>query len=87
MPWMKHGSQMITRQTSNVLLFKEYEVVANEPLSSQVHLLVVRAKDFLQIVHPGKHVVAKLNDIGEYHFFFPPLFDNKTCSFLIHQFR
>ena len=69
MPWMKYGLQMITRDNSTVRAFRDYEVVANEPLSSQVHLLVVRAKDFLQIIHPGRHVVVKLNEFGEYHSF------------------
>ncbi|KAK9308471.1 hypothetical protein QLX08_001624 [Tetragonisca angustula] len=65
MPWMKYGLQMITRDNSTVRAFRDYEVVANEPLSSQVHLLVVRAKDFLQIIHPGRHVVVKLNEFGD----------------------
>ncbi|KOX68616.1 Cytochrome b5 reductase 4 [Melipona quadrifasciata] len=63
MPWINYGIQMIMRETSTARLFREYEVVANILLSNLVHLLVLRAKDFLQIITPGRHVIVKLNDI------------------------
>lgn len=47
--------------------YKEYQVLTNIPLSKLVHLLVVRAKDFLQTVPIGRHVEAKMNVMGEYH--------------------
>ncbi|XP_043509894.1 cytochrome b5 reductase 4 isoform X2 [Frieseomelitta varia] len=64
MPWMKYGTQLVTKDITTDLIYRDYEVVANEPLSSRIHMLIVRAKDFLQIVHPGRHVKLKLNNFG-----------------------
>ncbi|KAG9433244.1 cytochrome b5 reductase 4 isoform X1 [Apis mellifera carnica] len=63
--WKSQGSQTISRETNtNSRIYKEYEVVTNKPLSKLVHLLVVRAKNFLQVVPIGRHVEAKMNVMG-----------------------
>ncbi|XP_006616300.1 cytochrome b5 reductase 4 [Apis dorsata] len=63
--WKSQGSQTISRETNtNNRIYKEYEVVTNKPLSKLVHLLVVRAKNFLQMVPIGRHVEAKMNVMG-----------------------
>lgn len=63
MPWINYGQQTILRDTSRTRIFREYEVVTNILLSREVHLLVLRAKDFLQIITPGRHVLAKMADM------------------------
>lgn len=63
--WKSQGSQTISRETNtNSRIYKEYEVVTNKPLSKLVHLLVVRAKNFLQVMPIGRHVEAKMNVMG-----------------------
>uniref|UniRef100_V9IKC0 Cytochrome b5 reductase 4 n=1 Tax=Apis cerana TaxID=7461 RepID=V9IKC0_APICE len=63
--WKSQGSQTISRETNtNSRIYKEYEVVTNKSLSKLVHLLVVRAKNFLQVVPIGRHVEAKMNVMG-----------------------
>ncbi|XP_071856184.1 cytochrome b5 reductase 4 isoform X2 [Bombus fervidus] len=63
--WKSHGTQSVHMETNiNVRMYREYEVLTNQPLSKLVHLLVVRAKDFLQIVPIGRHLQAKMNIMG-----------------------
>ncbi|XP_043579160.1 cytochrome b5 reductase 4 isoform X3 [Bombus pyrosoma] len=63
--WKSQGTQTIYRETNtNSRTYREYEVLTNKPLSKLVHLLVVRAKDSLQIVPIGRHVEAKMNVMG-----------------------
>ncbi|XP_076379873.1 cytochrome b5 reductase 4 isoform X4 [Megalopta genalis] len=63
--WKTQGSHTIWRErnTSN-RSYKEYEVVSNTPLSKLVHLLVLRAKDSLELVPIGKHIQARMNVMG-----------------------
>ncbi|XP_078045634.1 cytochrome b5 reductase 4 isoform X3 [Augochlora pura] len=63
--WRTQGSHTIWREriTSN-RTYKEYEVVSNTPLSKLVHLLVLRAKDSLELVPIGKHIQARMNVMG-----------------------
>lgn len=66
--WKSQGSQTISRETNtNSRTYKEYEVLTNKPLSKLVHLLVVRAKDFLEVIPIGRHLEAKMIVMGEYH--------------------
>ena len=69
-PWPNFGQQVVCREDDSDRVFVEYEVVANEPLSNLVHLLVVRAKNYLQILPIGRHVIVKLTDVGKYRFSF-----------------
>ncbi|CAK9812009.1 Cytochrome b5 reductase 4 [Anthophora quadrimaculata] len=63
--WKSQGNQTISRETNtNSRTYKEYEVLTNKSLSKLVHLLVVRAKDFLELVPIGRHVEAKMNVMG-----------------------
>ena len=83
-PWMNFGQQVPCRDgTFNIRVYREFEVVANEPLSKLIHLFVVRATDYLQIIPIGRHVLVQLVDVGEYRFFF--LSDNNICSFIVHS--
>lgn len=66
--WKSYGEQMVCREMNrDNRTYREYQVLTNKQLSKLVHLLVVRAKDFLQIVPIGRHVEAMLNVMGEYH--------------------
>ncbi|XP_068968967.1 cytochrome b5 reductase 4 isoform X2 [Bombus flavifrons] len=63
--WKSYGNQTVFKETNmDSRTYKEYQVLTNIPLSKLVHLLVVRAKDFLQIVPIGRHVEAKMNVMG-----------------------
>ncbi|XP_076232364.1 cytochrome b5 reductase 4 isoform X2 [Calliopsis andreniformis] len=63
--WKSQGSHTIWRETNtNSRTYKEYEVVANTALSKLVHFLILRAKDFLELVPVGRHVEAKMNVMG-----------------------
>lgn len=63
--WKSQGNQTITKETNtNNRTYTEYELVTNKPLSKLVHMLVFRAKDFLQVVPIGKHVEIKMNVMG-----------------------
>jgi hypothetical protein len=44
--------------------YKEYEVLSNTPLCKLVNLLVLRAKDFLEIIPIGRHIEVKMNVMG-----------------------
>ncbi|KOX69460.1 hypothetical protein WN51_06544, partial [Melipona quadrifasciata] len=70
-PWMNYDFRVtnVSRTAGIIRVYTEYQVVSNEPLSNLIHLLVVRAKDFLQIVPIGRHVLVQL-DPSEYHFSF-----------------
>ncbi|XP_043516333.1 cytochrome b5 reductase 4-like [Frieseomelitta varia] len=63
-PWMNLGHQITSGSDVNISgrlkIYREYRVIANEPLSNQVHLLIVQAKDHLQIVPIGRHVMSKI---------------------------
>ncbi|XP_060811663.1 cytochrome b5 reductase 4 isoform X2 [Bombus pascuorum] len=63
--WRSYGNQAVYRETNtHSRIYREYEVLTNKPLSKLVHLLVVRAKDFLQIVPIGRYLEAKMNVMG-----------------------
>ncbi|OAD58274.1 Cytochrome b5 reductase 4 [Eufriesea mexicana] len=63
--WKSQGSQTISRETNtNSRTYKEYEVLTNKPLSKLVHLLVVRAKYFLEVIPIGRHLEAKMTVMG-----------------------
>ncbi|XP_043254510.1 cytochrome b5 reductase 4 isoform X1 [Colletes gigas] len=63
--WKSQGSHTIWREpNTNARMYKEYEVLANTPFSELVHLLVLRAKDSLELVPVGRHVEAKMNVMG-----------------------
>ncbi|XP_050472230.1 cytochrome b5 reductase 4 isoform X3 [Bombus huntii] len=63
--WKSYGNQTILRETNmDDRMYTEYEVLTNKPLSKLVHLLVVRAKDFLQVIPIGRHVEVKMNVMG-----------------------
>lgn len=46
--------------------YKEYEVLSNTSICKLVNLLVLRAKDSLELIPIGRHVEAKMNIMGKY---------------------
>jgi len=44
--------------------YKEYEVLSNTPLCKLVNLLVLRTKDFLEVIPIGRHIEVKMNVMG-----------------------
>ncbi|CAD1473023.1 unnamed protein product, partial [Heterotrigona itama] len=64
MPWMNFGEQVMCRHINdNIQSYREYKVVANEPLSKNVYMLILQSKEFVQILPLGRHVIAKLNNL------------------------
>lgn len=51
-------------------LYREYEVVSNTLLCKVVHLMVLRAKDYLELVPIGRHLEAKKSVLGRFSFLF-----------------
>lgn len=68
--WKKYGSFSESRDKaeSTKRTYNEYEVLENTPLCKVVHLLVLRADNYMQIVPPGRHVEAKLKVLGKHEF-------------------
>ena len=63
--WKSQGSHTIWREpNTSSRTYKQYAVVANTPLSKLVHLLLLRAKDSLELVPIGRHVEAKMDVMG-----------------------
>ncbi|KAG7209531.1 hypothetical protein KM043_015613 [Ampulex compressa] len=63
--WKSQGNHTLSREpNSNKRTYKEYEVLANNPLSNIVHMLVLRAKDFLELIPIGRHLEAKMDVMG-----------------------
>nr|XP_012235216.1 PREDICTED: cytochrome b5 reductase 4 isoform X1 [Linepithema humile]XP_012235225.1 PREDICTED: cytochrome b5 reductase 4 isoform X1 [Linepithema humile] len=63
--WKSQGNHTISRDTiTNKRTYKEYEVLSNSSLCKLVNLLVLRAKDFLELIPIGRHVEVKLDVMG-----------------------
>ncbi|CAL7947311.1 unnamed protein product [Xylocopa violacea] len=63
--WKSQGSQTISKEkNANTRTYKEYEVVANKPLNKFVHMLVVRAKNYMQVVPISRHIELKMTIKG-----------------------
>ncbi|XP_076653578.1 cytochrome b5 reductase 4 isoform X2 [Halictus rubicundus] len=63
--WKTQGNHTIWREPiTSHRSYKEYTVVSNIPLSRLVHLLVLRAKDSLELVPIGRHLQARMNVMG-----------------------
>lgn len=51
---------------ANKRTYKEYEVLSNTSICRLVNLLVLRAKDSLELIPIGRHVEVKMNIMGKY---------------------
>lgn len=64
--WKSQGIHTLLREsTTNKRTYKEYEVLSNTPLCKLVNLLVLRAKDFLELIPVGRHIEVKMNVMGK----------------------
>lgn len=64
--WKSLGSRTLSRETiTNTRTYKEYEVLSNTPLCKLVNLLVLRAKDSLELIPVGRHIEVKMNVMGK----------------------
>lgn len=64
--WKFQGNHTLLRESStNKRTYKEYEVLSNTPLCKLVNLLVLRAKDFLELIPVGRHIEVKMNIMGK----------------------
>lgn len=60
--WKSQGNHTLSRESiTNKRTYKEYEVLSNTPLCKLVNLLVLRAKDFLELIPVGRHIEVKMN--------------------------
>lgn len=68
-------------------LYREYDVVSNTLLCKVVHLMVLKGKDYLELVPIGRHLEAKISVLGMYsilkHFFHSDGFN--ICFLYIFQ--
>ncbi|XP_025988239.1 cytochrome b5 reductase 4 isoform X2 [Solenopsis invicta] len=63
--WKSQGNHTLSRESiTNKRTYKEYEVLSNTPLCKLVNLLVLRAKDFLELIPIGRHIEVKMNVMG-----------------------
>ncbi|XP_020285795.1 cytochrome b5 reductase 4 isoform X2 [Pseudomyrmex gracilis] len=63
--WKSQGDHTLLRESiTNKRTYKEYEVLSNTSLCKLVHLLVLRAKDSLELIPIGRHVEVKMNVMG-----------------------
>ncbi|XP_012278953.1 cytochrome b5 reductase 4 isoform X2 [Orussus abietinus] len=63
--WKTHGAEMQSHEMeSNTRQYRDYEVVSNTPLCKVVYLIVLRAKDYVELVPVGRHIEAKMNVMG-----------------------
>ncbi|XP_014468819.1 PREDICTED: cytochrome b5 reductase 4 isoform X3 [Dinoponera quadriceps] len=49
---------------ANKRTYKEYEVLNNTPICKLVNLLILRAKDSLELIPIGRHIEVKMNIMG-----------------------
>lgn len=63
--WKAQGDHTLSKESaSNKRTYKEYEVLSNILLCKVVNLLVLRAKDSLELIPIGRHVEVKMNIMG-----------------------
>ncbi|KYN30574.1 Cytochrome b5 reductase 4 [Trachymyrmex septentrionalis] len=63
--WKSQGNHTLSQESfTNKRTYKEYEVLSNTPLCKLIHLLVLRAKNFLEIIPVGRHIEVKMNIMG-----------------------
>ncbi|XP_033227137.1 cytochrome b5 reductase 4 isoform X2 [Belonocnema kinseyi] len=63
--WKSFGTRSTEYETKNKeRSYKQYEVVSNTSLCKVVHLMVLRARDYLELVPIGRHLEVKLNVLG-----------------------
>ncbi|KYN07523.1 Cytochrome b5 reductase 4 [Cyphomyrmex costatus] len=63
--WKSQGNHTLSQESiTNKRTYREYEIVSNTPLCNLVHFLVLRAKDFLEIIPVGRHIEVKMNIMG-----------------------
>lgn len=63
--WSSYGSRIIVNETKCIERnYREWEVINNISLNETVNLLVLRSKDFMEILPVGRHIEAKMNIMG-----------------------
>jgi len=64
--WKSQGSHTLSQESvTNKRTYREYEVLSNTSLCKLVNLLVLRAKDFLELIPIGRHIEVKMNVMGK----------------------
>lgn len=67
--WKSQGNHTLSQESiTNKRTYREYEVLSNTPLCKLVHFLVLRAKDFLEVIPVGKHIEVKMNIMGKHRY-------------------
>ena len=64
--WKSYGTESTEYEVkSKERLYREYEVVSNSSLCKVVNLIVLRAKDYLEVIPIGRHLEVKMNVQGK----------------------
>lgn len=64
--WKSYGSRTVvsyTRKTERD--YREWEVVSNKLLAKDVHLLVLKSTNYIEIIETGQHMEARMNVMGK----------------------
>lgn len=64
--WKTYGTRTFSyEKTSTDRVYRDYEVVSNTPMCPIMNHLVLRAKDYLEIIPVGRHLEAKMTVMGK----------------------
>lgn len=68
--WKSQGKlwkeTLSVESVANKRTYKEYEVLSNTSICRLVNLLVLRARDSLELIPIGRHVEVQMNIMGKY---------------------
>ncbi|XP_011502582.1 PREDICTED: cytochrome b5 reductase 4 [Ceratosolen solmsi marchali] len=64
--WKMQDISIISNEKRNLStrMYNKYEVLENTLLCKIIHLLILRAQNYIQVIPPGRHVEVKLNIMG-----------------------
>ena len=70
--WKTYGTHKVSKEKLTVEKrhYTEYEVIENTKLCKYVHFMVLKAKDYMQIIPPGRHIEVKMDVMGKFTWMF-----------------
>lgn len=69
--WNSYGSRTIGIEMKNYERFyRDWQVISNTSLCENVHILVLKADNYMEIIPVGRHVSIKMTIEGNWIFFF-----------------
>ncbi|XP_044597379.1 cytochrome b5 reductase 4 isoform X4 [Cotesia glomerata] len=63
--WKSYGSRTVVSYTKKTERdYRDWEVVSNKLLAEDVHLLVLKSTNYIEIIETGQHMEARMNVMG-----------------------